>query len=54
MMPSIREVKCLQGYSKMLQMGKKILRLSLLVVEHSVVVMTVCSQSKRSQIVSYG
>ena len=41
-----------QGYFKTLRMGIKTLRL--LVVEHGVVVITADSQSKSSQIESYG
>ena len=48
-----RDAKCLQGYSKTLWIEYKTLRLFPLAVEHSVVVVTVGSQSKLSQTESY-
>ena len=47
-----QENEMFQGYFKTLRMGIKTLRL--LVVEHGVVVITADSQSKSSQIESYG
>ena len=49
---SFREVKCSQYYSKILWMGIKIWRVFPLADEHSVVVMTKGSQSRRSQILA--
>ena len=51
---NFREVKCLKGYSKILRWVYKTWRLFPLVDEHSVAFMTAGSQSRRSQIVSYG
>ena len=53
-MHSFREVKCVKGCSKPLWMGIKILRLSSVAVEDSIVVVTIGNQSGKPQFDSRG